>query len=192
MLTLVMRFVPAAATFAVVLAVAGCGGPGSATPVPTPSPTPSAPPSSGQGTMSAVIAGEAWVATPIVVGGTIATRPDLPGGILSIGGTVAGLNPSGRYRTVDITLTPAAVGSYIVRFVPVNPAGYAYSVSVTSLAGEIWWGGFDGPDGQVTVTSLTATRAIGTFQFGAKSSGGDTLRVTNGRFDVPVTQITLP
>ena len=62
-----------------------------------------------------------------------------------------------------MTLTPAAVGSYVVQMEVGNPAGYAYSVQVTSSTGDAWLAGMNGPDGQVVVTSLTATRVVGTF-----------------------------
>ena len=45
--------------------------------------------------------------------------------------------------------------------------------------------------GTVTLTSLTATRATGTFSFVAvpyQNGATGTLHVTNGKFDVPLTR----
>lgn len=166
---------PLVASFA--LLVVACGGSG------TPAPTPS----SGSGTLTATINGEAWTSeAPPLAGATLFPISSTSSSELL---TIAGTNRSGRYQHLSIGLAPAAVGSYTVLLPSGGNSGYAHSVQVSSSAGEVWIAGLNGPDGQVVVTSLTSTRVTGTFQFTASGPTGNALRVTSGRFDLPVTRI---
>lgn len=76
-------------------------------------------------------------------------------------------------------------------FVATTPGTYAVQTAAV-VDGDQTWGvglsfGADGSGGTVVLSSLSATRATGTFQMTVvQPSTGNRRLITNGRFDVPV------
>lgn len=163
-----MRLVRVLLGTAAVAAIGACGGGGD-----------SSGPSGGSG-FTARIDGVAWEALPI----SIAANPvnAIPGALL-----ITGAESNGN-TSKAITLSLYNV---------TGPGTYALGVSSTVFggigqvgdAGQSWITDNIGTAGTVTITTLTASRIVGTFEFTAvpglqNTVGGDRV-VTNGRFDLP-------
>ncbi len=141
-----------------------------------------------QGTFTAVIDGQSWVSTTNQTTGGSGSN-QVPG-LVSISGTK--LVSATNYTTLTLTL------GYIA-----GPGTYPLGVNQGTTAGGIglvfapqgssfgdWSTGLSGAAGTVTVTSLTSTRIVGTFQFTAPpqafTSTTGTRVVTDGVFDMPL------
>jgi len=86
------------------------------------------------------------------------------------------------FQQIPIGVSPTIKGPGTYPFVTNQSAGYVASVSyniTTASYSQII-------DGSLTITVLTATNVQGTFQFRAISGMGDTVVVTNGQFNVPL------
>jgi hypothetical protein len=133
---------------------------------------------SSRSSMRATIDGVSWTAVTVSAakGGAI---PAAPAGFLSIGGTNSF---SGQYVEIAVAV-PAAVGTYDVS----SSTGANTGLQIPN-ASSSWSAGPLGGNGTVTLTTLTATGATGTFSFTAvplrgTNATGDKV-VTNGVFDV--------
>jgi len=133
-------------------------------------------PSGSTGSMSATIGGVSWNANLTVQGA-------YTGGVLAIGGN--GGSGANNYQ-VNITVTNiTAAGTFNFG---VGAIGNQALVTLIGNPVSTWGATFAGGSGSITVTSLTASRAQGTFTFTANASPGTaatgTKAVTNGQFDV--------
>ena len=137
-----------------------CGG-GSKNPAAPPNNSPNA-----VGSMSASIDGTAWSA--------IAVTARKANGVVIASGSDA-------VRTVTISFLPNGTGNQ-------NIAANSVAVAILLIGGQSWSANAAGQGGgTVNLTTLTATRAVGTFTFTAVASPGTTpatRQVTNGKFDV--------
>lgn len=141
--------------------------------------------SSSRSTMTAVIDGIPFSGITVLATKTGAI-PNLPSGLLGVAGTSAFTSP---YLVLDITI-PAAVGTYSLGFLSVGSC----SLSQNSTASVLHWGsggsGEVGGSATVTLTTLTATGATGTFSCTLTPGAGvggtptGTKVVTNGAFNV--------
>lgn len=153
----VARVVP----FIALLSAAACGGSSSSSITGTNNNS-SAP-------MSATIDGAAW-STPVPQG-------VYRNSILSIAGIDLGITAS-----VGFAVAATKTGTYSVAYG--NSAGGSATITKT---GKGWGSALPGGTGSVTITTLTANHAVGTFVFDAvPASGGatGTVHVTDGKFDV--------
>ena len=143
---------------AAVLAVSACG---------KSSPTA---PTLPNGSMSAKIEGSSWAASEAIVA-------SFQSGVLSISG-------QDETRNVSFALFATAPGTYSA-----SSGLTGLNLSVVELStGKTWQAFFQSGTGTVTVTTLSATGASGTFTFfaPATTTGGNTgnRNVTDGKFDV--------
>ena len=150
----------AALSAALLLAVAfGCGGKKTTT-GPNPGGT-------GAGLMSATIDGSPWTAIAV-------TTSLVSGGRIISGSDVA--------RSVAITFVASGTG-------PQQTGSTSIVSCIIIIGSQSWQAGLSkGGTGNVTITTLTATRAVGTFVFTAPGSTASTTPatrvVTSGTFDV--------
>ena len=150
------------------VAVIGCGGGGN-----------TGPSGGGAGTMSASIDGAAWVAQgqflqPI-------TQQQKQGHIPLYGAKFLTATSSQGIQLNLVGIT--GPGTY-----PLGTSG-GVSGGIASVfeGSSIWQTPLSGAAGTVTVSTFTATRATGTFQFTARGvSASGTRTVTNGKFDFPI------
>jgi hypothetical protein len=154
-----MHFVRPAAFALAALLVVGCGDDGGTGP------------DGDDNSMSATIAGTAW-------SGTLAVQASRAGNVFSLSGT------NGTYQ-VQITIpNVTAAGTYNVG---TGNLGIAQVIQVTA-GFSAWTSALVGGTGTVTITSLTAEGASGTFSFNGIASPGTpatgTRAVTNGAFNV--------
>jgi len=124
------------------------------------------------GSMSATIDGVAWTAAAIT-----ATNS---GGQVAIGATSSSL------LSINLFFVVNGPGTYTV-----NSAISSFLVSQASTGAASTWtavSGLAGSSGTVTFTTLTTTRAVGTFSGVVVANAGTaavgTRTITNGRFDV--------
>jgi hypothetical protein len=113
--------------------------------------------------MSAKLDGVQWNATATV-------RATNNNGIIGVAGTDA------SFQTLTFALAARLPGSYNIGLVNAANAELTSAASVWTAAGNI--GG-----GVITITSLTATEIVGTFNF-TLMKGGVAKNVTDGRFDI--------
>lgn len=129
---------------------------------------PAAPPNNPNavGSMSASIDGTNWSA--------IAVTARKSNGIVIASGSDA-------VRTVTISFLPNGTGNQQI-------AANSVALAILLIGGQSWSANAVGQGGgTVNLTTLTATRAVGTFTFTAVASQGTTpatRQVTNGKFDV--------
>ena len=98
--------------------------------------------------------------------------------IVSIAGIDAGLTSSIAFAFG----APPVPGTYSLAFGNNNGGFATYTKS-----GQGWGSGLSGGTGSVTLATLTATHAVGTFTFDAVPSNGGatgTIHVTNGTFNI--------
>jgi hypothetical protein len=143
---------------AALVTATACGGSSSTAPTNTKT--------SGAKSMAARIDGTAWSATS--VGGSVT------GGIAILVGTNV-------TQTVSISFVPT-VGTQTM-----TPTGIV--IGQVTIGSQTWQAtGTSGSSGSVTVTTATANRVVGTFNFAAPLLGGganaSTRQVTAGTFDV--------
>ncbi len=163
-----MRFIAFAVVATLVSVTAACGG--------DPSFGPDDP---RNNTFDATIEGVAWTASTVSAEQSVAGIP----GYLNFQGSSAGANP----RTMAITLARIpGPGTYPLGMNTQSATGG----SVTMVEGSrSWLTPLSGAAGTVTITSLTSSRVVGTFQFVAVpflGTSGGPQTVTNGAFDVPL------
>jgi Big-like domain-containing protein len=132
---------------------------------------------STRSSMSAVIDGVAWNA--VVVTTVKTTIPSPPGTILGLGGTNGF---TGNYIMIALGI-PAAVGTYTLGPTSIGTAG----LQIPNARSQ-WVAGVLGGGGTITVSSVTATSASGTFSLTMAAERGTaatgTKTVTNGVFNV--------
>ena len=141
-------------------------------------------PNDGDMSLSATIDGSQWSAN----GSTTAANAIAGGNF-----TVVGADQNGRVLTLTV-YNIGAPGTY--------PLGVGSSVfggtGILSEGATSWWTPLSGAAGTVTITSVSATRLVGTFAFSAVplvGTAGGTRSVTNGAFDVAVNSsgnVTVP
>ncbi len=142
---------------------------------------PTQPGGGGTGPITATVDGVAWA------GGTntssVTTSAQLPGQYTIVG--TQSTATTARIITLALTNIPG-VGTY--------PLGTGSGVSGgTGIYAEPtggWGTELSGAAGTVTISTLTATRIVGTFAFTASvvnSGATGTRTITNGKFDLPVT-----
>jgi len=150
----------AAAALAATTSLAACGGSSDDSPTGTTGGT--------SGIFSATVGGVAWTAvSPVYL-------------INSSGVTISGAN-AGNTMTVTLSFLATGPGTVSLNF-PQSTNGLG---TVNKTGGQAYSTIATGGTGTVTVTTLTAHRAIGTFVFDAIGSGPtDILHVTNGKFDI--------
>lgn len=139
-------------------------------------------PGGGDGPMSAVINGEAWVA-----GDALALAqpvPNTPGAFI-VNGTEAFV-AGGPLRTISLSLyNVAGPGTYPFGVNLMVPGGNAILANTTSG----WGTPLSGAAGTITITALDASRIAGTFAFTADATTGSAtgqVVVTDGEFDLPL------
>jgi len=162
------------AAVAVVLAfgVAACGS------------SPTGPGGGGEG-VSATIGGESFSGS-LATAATY-TEAGNAGGVLSFAGTAA--TGAGSSRQLNVTVTGInGPGTYNVGHGLTSIIVYT-EVALTggSISTATWTSTLVGGSGSVTITELTATRAVGTFQFTLVPSNDKAVgnkSVTNGKFNV--------
>lgn len=152
-----------------ILLLAACGG----------SPTGPNPGGGGGGAdkMTATIDGQAFAAT-LVQANPVSTVP----GSLSFTGVVTS-GSTARSISIALGFIPGP-GTYPLGMnIGSSPGGTANYVSGSSS----WLTPLTGAAGTITITTLSATRVVGTFSFTAPPivGGGANVVVTNGTFDVP-------
>jgi hypothetical protein len=155
-----MRLTTSVAMLATCVLLAGCGGGGNED-LTGPS---------SNGSMSATINGTAWSATTV-------TQASRAGNVLAIGGN----NPSWQVLLTIPNVT--APGTYTVA-----ASGGTMQLVQANAGGAAWTASILGGQGTVTVTTLSAERAVGTFSFTGNATAGTpaggTRNVTAGQFDV--------
>jgi hypothetical protein len=117
------------------------------------------------GTMTATIDGTPWSATIIT--------PGITGGISAIGG-------SDGTRTMAFAWVEGGTGTYQVG------SSVGFNANLT-IAGGTWVANATGGTGTLVVTSRTANRIVGTFNFTMNASAGGatgTRNVTQGAFNI--------
>jgi hypothetical protein len=150
--------------------ILGCGGSG-----------PSAPSLGGGGLLSATINGTAWSSQPQLIQANSAQKE---GHYPIYGASPAGSSLNGMQLNLVGIQGP---GTY-----PLGTAGGVSGGTVAVNEGSaVWMTPINGAAGTVTITTLTSTRAVGTFQFvadpvAAGATGPRT--VANGQFDIPLTR----
>lgn len=133
----------------------------------------------GSGTLSATINGSAWVASPQLIQ---FPTPQKQGhypmyGSVQAGGTLNGLT----FNLIGIT----GPGTYPLG----TTGGVSGGVVSVNEGSSIWQTPLSGEAGEITLTTLTATRMAGRFNFVATgvANASGTRTVTNGLFDIPIT-----
>lgn len=132
----------------------------------------------GNGTFRATINGAAWVAEAQFIQ---APTPQKQGHYPLYGARTAGTTLNG------ITLNLIGIsgpGTYPLG----TSGGVAGGTATVNEASSVWMTPLSGAAGTVTLTTVTATRAAGTFSFTAEGVVGTagTRTVTNGQFDIPL------
>jgi hypothetical protein len=154
-----MRLARTASLLLATLLVIGCGGDGGTGP------------DGDDNTMTASVAGAAW-------NGSLAVQASRAGNVFSVSGT------NGTYQIQLTVPNVTATGTY--NFGPGN-AGIAQVVQVTA-GFAAWTSALVGGTGTLTIATLTAEGATGTFTFNGIASPGTpatgTRAVTNGSFEV--------
>ena len=152
---------------------------------------PNDPPDDGgsdDGVMTAMIDGAAWTGVAATISATV--DEDIPGGYIIDGTSGSGLGT--RRMTINLYNIDEP-GTYPLGVTASVFGGYA---TIAQTSGSIWYTAATGAAGQVTVTSLTASRIKGTFSFDASpfpfTPAMGTLVVTAGEFDVKVEGTAVP
>ncbi|WP_405283151.1 DUF6252 family protein [Gaopeijia maritima] len=128
------------------------------------------------GSMTASVDGQAWSAIQVSAGRSGAD-------VIGLGGT------SAAQTTISLSFTAAGPGTYAIPQTGMN-------FNFAEFAGGALWQalgigqlGAVG-SGSVTITTLSATRIVGTFHFRAPPAGGNPATadkvVTQGAFDIPI------
>lgn len=146
-------------------------------------------PSTTVGTFTASIDGTPWVSTVNQVAGGGSGSNQVPGVITMTGTRVVSAT---NYTTITLTLGYiAGTGNYPLGVNPGSTAGGIGAVFAPQGSSfGTWSTNLTGSAGTVTVTSLTSSRIVGTFQFTAPPQSFTTTTgtrvVTSGTFDMPL------
>jgi hypothetical protein len=133
----------------------------------------------GSGPFTAVVDGEAWAADDITIAAQ--TVPSVPGGFVITGSRVRSATDVASIGLSLYNVTGA--GTYPLGVLPSVFGG----IGTYGEATGAWVTPFTGASGTVTLTTLTATRIVGTFAFTATdNTGGPSRAITSGRFDLPL------
>ncbi len=155
-----------------------CGGGGDPT-GPGPNPPPPPPPPPGSANFTATVNGQAWASAANLTNVTAAAS----GTYIISGSVLQGTNA----RAVTMTLMNVpGPGTYPLG----TGAGVSGGTGIYAESSGGWGTALSGEAGTVTISTLTAARVAGTFNFVADAvSGGatGTRAVTNGAFDLPIT-----
>jgi hypothetical protein len=144
-------------------------------------------PSGGGSGLTAKVDGVAWEAEPIsIVAGAMA---GLPGALMILGTD----NSTGESRSITITLQNiSGTGTYALG-VGSDVIGGS---GLYGEAGEGWITENTGAAGTVVLTTLSANRIAGTFEYvadpGNNNPVGGTHHITQGKFDLPFTGTMSP
>jgi len=129
----------------------------------------------GNGPVTATINGQSW--TSNATAGAIRQ----PSGLYSL----TALGPSADYTLIFALHNIGGTGTFPLGTLPMLTGG---TVVVSKVGSPGWSTPLNGLAGQISITTLTATRMVGTFSFtAAPLTGTGVLTVTSGTFDVPVT-----
>ncbi len=134
----------------------------------------------GSGSISAVIGGQAWAANAPFA----SAQHNVSGQVF----TLNAVDPNATYG-MGITLGEfTGAGSYEIR------PGFPLRMAVVTFGATPGWGTeYAAAPGVISITTLTETRAQGTFSFTAEpapnASVTGTLVVEQGQFDVPVIRV---
>jgi len=134
----------------------------------------------GSGSISAVINGQAWSASAPFA----SVQYNVAGQVW----VLTAADPNATYGMAISLSDFGGAGSYEIR------PGFPLRMAVVTLGTATGWGTeFAATPGVITITSLTETRARGTFSFtaepGPTTSVTGTLVVQQGQFDVPVIRV---
>jgi len=135
---------------------------------------------SGSGVFTATIDGQAFASDSQLAMATVAASAP---GVYVLTGAKA--TSSTNYVNLTITLYNLTVpGTY-----PLGVTGVVFGgIAIVSQSGPSWTTPLSGAAGTVTVSTLTASRIVGTFAFTATAPLDPTSSrtVTNGSFDLPI------
>jgi hypothetical protein len=126
-------------------------------------------PSGSAGTMSLTVDGSDWSAT-------LSVQAVNSSGVVNITGSDSNAN-----QASVILYGVSATGTYQVG--PANPSNQLRWTAGTDPMNTYQANGVIG-SGTVTITELTATKAVGTFQFTGYNTAQQSKVITNGAFDV--------
>lgn len=152
-------------------ALPGCGG----------SDGPTKPGGGGGTGFSATINGQPWEAASLGV--AAAGVPAVPGGLIVTGAqTVGGVTTAVNFSLFNIK----GVGTY-----PLGVTSDVFGgIASVGIDNNSWLTAFTGQAGSISITTLTATRLVATFQFsglpGSRNTVQGTKTVTAGRIDLPL------
>jgi len=107
------------------------------------------------------------------------TQATVQGGVLAVAGQ------DGSVRQIQLrVINFAGQGTYSL-----GSGNMHLATLVTgTTAGEMYTANMIAGTGSIVITESTASRVAGTFSFTARNTAGDTKSVTNGTFDVPISQ----
>jgi hypothetical protein len=167
--------------FLLLCSLAACGGGGSATTGPNVGTT--------NGTFTATIDGQAWVSNTNQTAGGSSAANAIPGTVTLIGTKTVSAT---SYTTITLALGYlSGPGTYplgVNAGTTAGGSGIVFAVQGTSIG--TWSTNLIGNAGTVTITSLTSTRIVGTFQFTAPpqsfTTTTGTRNVASGAFDLPL------
>jgi len=130
-------------------------------------------PNGGGGEMSAQIGGSVnWTAN-------LSATAVLQNGVLALAGN-GGSGANGFQINIGL-IGVAGPGNYPMGAGNFNNVGTVTSLVVPPVA---WVSSGVGGTGQVTITTLTASRVVGTFSFTGRATDGSTKTVASGQFDI--------
>ena len=141
----------------------------------------------GGGTFTADLDGTHFQATANYIS-TSGTNSVVPGSAI-----ITGTQVNGTTNTVSVSLSIGYItgtGTYPLGVNQLTTAGGTLIISTTSgTSVGSWTTGFTGAAGTITITSITSTQIIGTFQCTAYpqvGTAGANKAVANGKFTVPL------
>ena len=140
-------------------------------------------PGSGKAAFTADINGQPWAADTTGFG--VTGNPGVPGSLIISG--VDLVSPT-NYKTLSLTVAfIGATGTYPIGInIGTSAGGTGGITTVSGATVNLYSSSLTGAAGTMTITTLTATRMVGTFSFTADLTPGPgaSLAVTNGTFDV--------
>lgn len=129
-------------------------------------------PTASGGSMTASIDGSSWSSSMI-------TQATVQGGVLAVAGQ------DGSVRQIQLrVINFAGQGTYAIGSGNMHLA----TVVTGTTANEMFTANMIAGSGSIVITESTASRVKGTFTFTARNTAGGTKSVTNGNFDVPISQ----
>lgn len=129
-------------------------------------------PTASGGSMMASIDGSSWSSSLI-------TQATVQGGVLAVAGQ------DGSVRQIQLrVINYAGQGTYSLGSGNMHLA----TVVTGTTANDMYTANMVAGTGSIIVTESTSSRIKGTFTFTARNTAGGTKSVTNGNFDVPISQ----